>query len=922
MEDRRITYVLDIDDPLRMEINSYWIGAHFGTSVLGSPTKLIPSYSNPIMTDSPTSLYQKRQRIKIIKDASFGVSARSNSETGIATTNPEMGTSVYSDPIGQKQKQPGSSGYNQSLGAPISKKLPGLPAADPQSDFPGYVEANFVDYFKNHTSDFPIQDIVYDVIPPIVVKDFSTTTNPLRGSNEVKEEFLINFLEKSYEDATSAPSISELSLPNFYKIITTNGPPPDSFLDEYASNISPSSADKSYENIIISMDNYEDLEALNGYDKVFPLEIKLSPNNSVISGMTVFYDALNKSNLDATLIDLASRQSFDTSAKESKFFQKTQIRDDHEEHIDPTHVHEDDHEDVTTTISLETLNLLDWSRDLTTILEGLTTEFATDNKIYLGSETLSINIAKGNTSALQQILSSAIFLGKIKDITRDNLRSFEELNTGQKSYSEIVFYKVEKYTSPDAPTPIQNIWIPNINQVDPVEYVDTQVKYNKQYFYRVFAYSAVVGTRYFYDMSTLETTFPIAAADEPCVILADTAGPSVPEHIHKIENWKIVGNYIVGNGDDKINRHPHPDLDPIILAGGYDWVKGFTETVEGFGSFDFDTDVLFDGGKTGDHHHKFKVDSSGNGVTLCGEPTTETKITPVDPSQEYFEIDVITEPTIDLIKTHLFDFDGSILDDPPMIPDINFITYVGVDNKVTINMHSQIGEYTNSPVILNSEDFDFIESLQNSRGMSIDSLVTYKTDDETVAFEIYRMEKAPISYEDFSNNLKSAVSTLQSDSSRAIYSWDSSYEDTIVPNTEYYYMVRSVDIHNHKSYPSPVYKVMIINDSGAIYPLVEIIEMRPPEKPKQNSIEFKKFLQIVPSLPQIQIDYEASGLISETGLLVNSVAKHKPDIVLGTESPRLFGDSETGQTFKIRLISRHTGKKLDLNVTFKVENEL
>jgi len=835
MEDRRITYVLDIDDPLRMEINSYWIGAHFGTSVLGSPTKLIPSYSNSIMTDSPTSLYQKRQRIKIIKDASFGVSARSNSETGIAPTNPEMGTSAYFDPISQKQKQPGSSGYNQSLGRPISKKLPGLQTstADPQSDFQGYVEANFVDYFKNHTSDFPIQDIVYDVIPPIVVKDFSTTTNPLRGSNEVKEEFLINFLEKSYEDATSAPSISELSLPNFYKIITTNGPPPDSFLDEYASNISPSSADKSYENIIISMDNYEDLEALNGYDKVFPLEIKLSPNNSVISGMTVFYDALNKSNLDATLIDLASRQSFDTSAKESKFFQKTQIRDDHEEHIDPTHVHEDDHEDVTTTISLETLNLLDWSRDLTTILEGLTTEFATDNKIYLGSETLSINIAKGNTSALQQILSSAIFLGKIKDITRDNLRSFEELNTGQKSYSEIVFYKVEKYTSPDAPTPIQNIWIPNINQVDPVEYVDTQVKYNKQYFYRVFAYSAVVGTRYFYDMSTFQTSFV-----SPTRSFSDS---------------RLTGASQVA--DPKLDFGQNPGSAPDINV-------------------------------------------------------------------DYFQIDVITEPTIDLIKTHLFDFDGSILDDPPMIPDINFITYVGVDNKVTINMHSQIGEYTNSPVILNSEDFDFIESLQNSRGMSIDSPVTYKTDDETVAFEIYRMEKAPISYEDFSNNLKSAVSTLQSDSSRAIYSWDSSYEDTIVPNTEYYYMVRSVDIHNHKSYPSPVYKVMIINDSGAIYPLVEIIEMRPPERPKQNSIEFKKFLQIVPSLPQIQIDYEASGLISETGLLVNSVAKHKPDIVLGTESPRLFGDSETGQTFKIRLISRHTGKKLDLNVTFKVENEL
>jgi hypothetical protein len=893
MKDGRITYTLDIDDPLRLEINSYWIGADFGTSVLGPPTKLIPHYSDSIMTESPTSLYQKRQMIKVIKDASFGASMGSTIfETGIVTTNTEIGTNVGFDPTGQKQKQAGSSGYNPSMGLPILKEIPGskkgpeASTAATQTGFQGYVEANFVDYFKKHNSDFPIQDIVYDMTTPIVIKDFSTTTNPLRGSNEVKEEFLINFLEKSYEDATSDPSISELSLPNFYKTITTNGPPSDSFLDEYASNVSPSSADISYENIIISMDNYEDLEALNGYDKVFPLEIKLSPDNSVLSGMAVFYDALNKSNLDATLIDLASRQSFDTSVKENKFFKRTQIKGDHEDHVDPTHVHEDDHEETTTTINLETLNLLDWSRDLTIILEGLTTEFATENKVYLGSETLSINIAKGNSSALQQILSSAIFLGKVKDITRDNLRSFEELNSGKKSYSEIVFYKIEKYTSFDAPTPVQNIWVPNIDQIDPVEYVDTQVKYDKQYFYRVFAYSAVVGARYFYDMSTFQSSF----------------GSSTSTITPPIEAGIVTTNPEIGTnvGFDATAQKQNK-----AQSSSYS-LPGISKTPKGPSTSPNITTQITNS----------KLDFGQNPAPAPN--SVGSKNTKAD----YFQIDVITEPTVDLIKTHLFDFDGSILDDPPMIPDVNFITYMGVDDKIIINMHSQIGEYMNNPVILNSEDFDFIEALQNSRGIPTDSPVTYKTDDETAAFEVYRMEKMPISYEDFSNNLKSVVSTLQSDSSRAIYSWGSSYEDKIIPNTEYYYMIRSVDIHNHKSYPSPVYKVMIINDSGAIYPLVEVIEMRPPEKPKQNSIEFKKFLQIVPALPQTQIDYEASNLIADTGLLINSVAKLEPDVILGTESPRLFGDSVSGQTFKIRLISKHTGKKLDLNVTFKVENEL
>ena len=135
-------------------------------------------------------------------------------------------------------------------------------------------------------------------------------------------------------------------------------------------------------------------------------------------------------------------------------------------------------------------------------------------------------------------------------------------------------------------------------------------------------------------------------------------------------------------------------------------------------------------------------------------------------------------------------------------------------------------------------------------------------------------------------------------------------------------MIRSVDMHNHKSYPSPVYKIKMVNDSGAIYPLVEVIEMKPTPKPKQNFKEFKKFLQIVPAFPQMQIDYDGSNLITGNGKIVNKAPADASEVVLGIENPRLFGDSTSGQTFKIRLISKHTGKKLDLNVTFKVENDL
>lgn len=879
MQNGRKTYILNIDDPLRLDINSYWIGPDFASSVLGPAVSIKAFYSTPYTTEEVDSFYQKRQTIKVIKQAAFG---KVQTPAAAQSTRPD-------------QKAPPITTRNSALQLdgefslpPSTGRTSASPPPDTQADqtFQQYVLTNFVSYFDMHSSDdTSTKDVVYDTETPIVVKDFSTTTDPAIGANEVKEEFLINFLEKRYEDVTSAPSISELSLPNFYEVVTSNGPPQESFLDDYINNIpSPNST---YENIVISMDNYQDLERLNGYGQIFPLEVKLSPNNAAVTRQTSFYEALINSSLDSTLIDLASRSNFDAGAiLGDKFFRMEEMVTSGST---PT--------TRASTVNLKTIDLLEWSREVSTIIEGLTQEFATSNKVYLGSETLSVDIAKGNTSALQQVLSSAIFLGKIKDITKDNLRSFKEINEGQKSYSEAVFYKVEKYTSFDDPTPVQNIWIPNIDQVDPIEYVDTQVKYNKQYFYRVFAYNAVVGTKYYYDTSTFKSSFVSPPLFEMPIVAND-----------KIDEFGLTGT--------------PSSTSTISSAGGFSApaptsFDGLTPDVKP----ELGTNVGFD--PTGQKRTKAeKSNFSLPAGPELGSPPAPVDVGSLNINADYFQIDVITKPDVSLIRSHLFDFNGSILDDPPMIPDVNFIPHVGIDNKITINMNSQIGEYIAIPVVLNSEDSDFIMALRNSRGLPADSPIRYRTDDETSAFEIYRTQKKPTSYEDFSNSLRDVVSTLQKSAFEAIYPWSHSYEDTLIPNEEYYYMIRSVDMHNHKSYPSPVYKIRMVNDSGAIYPLTEVIDMEPAPKPKQNSREFKKFLQIVPAFPQMQIDYDASALITESGKIVNKAPADASGIVLGVESPRLFGDSTSGQTFKIRLISKHTGKKLDLNVTFKVENDL
>ena len=133
-------------------------------------------------------------------------------------------------------------------------------------------------------------------------------------------------------------------------------------------------------------------------------------------------------------------------------------------------------------------------------------------------------------------------------------------------------------------------------------------------------------------------------------------------------------------------------------------------------------------------------------------------------------------------------------------------------------------------------------------------------------------------------------------------------------------MIRSADIHGHLSYPSPVYKVQMVNDSGAIYPLIEVVELSPPREPKMKMKEFKKFMQLVPKLAHKMVDYAQSGLLDSEGSLLRSPEGFDNSINLGVVEPKLFGKDTAGRKFKIRLTSKQTGKKIDLNVTFKVEN--
>ena len=110
------------------------------------------------------------------------------------------------------------------------------------------------------------------------------------------------------------------------------------------------------------------------------------------------------------------------------------------------------------------------------------------------------------------------------------------------------------------------------------------------------------------------------------------------------------------------------------------------------------------------------------------------------------------------------------------------------------------------------------------------------------------------------------------------------------------------------SNPSPIYEIELYNDGGAGYPIIRHYDPASPN-PKTVTKSARKIIQIIPRISQVYLNEEASGLVGEGGEILAADGK---DIVLGNQAEPLFG-----KRFKIRLISKSTDKKVDLNINFK-----
>ena len=274
-------------------------------------------------------------------------------------------------------------------------------------------------------------------------------------------------------------------------------------------------------------------------------------------------------------------------------------------------------------------------------------------------------------------------------------------------------------------------------------------------------------------------------------------------------------------------------------------------------------------------------------------------------------IEYTMTPQFSLVENLVYKITNKVLDDPPLKPEVLVIPSKNINNKIKFYFNNSTGEETSLFYKINVNDSAFIKSDKTMYTSLPVKEIKFKSDDIASAFEVYRTTTKPKNYSDFSNSLLTTVTT-DYDKQTFNKASSASYIDLINPNIKYYYTFRSIDFHGNKSNPTDIYEIEMVDDDGAIYLRTNIINIKDLKPNKKGEKLFKKMVYVKPEIIQTLINSEA----------LNKAGITNAFDIYGLGNTNFLGvaaSSVWDKKFKLRFVSKKTGKMFDLNLQMELE---
>jgi len=269
------------------------------------------------------------------------------------------------------------------------------------------------------------------------------------------------------------------------------------------------------------------------------------------------------------------------------------------------------------------------------------------------------------------------------------------------------------------------------------------------------------------------------------------------------------------------------------------------------------------------------------------------------------EFDIVIEPYVKIIEIPIVTKETQVMDHPPR--QVEIMSYQRKDDSQTIGFYAKYESFEHKPypLTISVEDQKTRQDYMVSNNLYADEEITQEST-RPIAVEVYRIDKKPTTMRDFRGSLIAAKDLTNLKFGTPLT--DCFYEQRIRTNTKYYYLFRFLNAHYMPGHTSPVVEAELVDDGGYKYSLFNVIndsEITDEPPVDAPSKPFKKLLQMKLRSSHLilgdeNVDYEGNA------------GDQVSNFTVGTADQPVWD-----KTFKIRMTSKKTGKKLDINVTYK-----
>jgi|10_taG_2_1085330.scaffolds.fasta_scaffold00052_7 hypothetical protein len=381
-------------------------------------------------------------------------------------------------------------------------------------------------------------DFVFETPSPLLPSDMNAVlvNNPFYLS--VKPEY--SYLVPSYEENIANHSLSDTALPSLYaftseasgqfrdadnsifnQLITLNGRIDGIMVDQVEDNIKVSDVDEGqyfqkyatavsamaendnlsdlselsddYKNVYFANDSYNLLKSSHEKRNLFPMHVEVEMNTSTDTSFVETMSELKINNfilprmLDPEPPLPGVRPS---STRMVRIVQKQQTTQDVDSPLLTAS------RPAFNSVRTLPFNASTFKDDY---LAPLTGPDAQISNVVIYGPTGDRIYNEMNNDELYKTIASAMTSAKLEQTYEANKRTFFDILSGTPAYSEVVGYEICKYRSAAASQLISKTIIPNSNKLDVIKYIDTQVRYNRLYEYRIKQLVLVFGSRVYFD---------------------------------------------------------------------------------------------------------------------------------------------------------------------------------------------------------------------------------------------------------------------------------------------------------------------------------------------------------------------------------------------------------------------------------------